>query len=91
MPQSPHKCLENVITFRASSDLVKTLTDRAKERGISRSDLIRECAQQPADYRKDQPAVLGNCHGGAVASRHPEEVPTPVVTLPRNALSCPSR
>ncbi len=48
MSQTPHKCLETVITFRASRDLVKTLTERAQERGISRSDLIRECAQQPA-------------------------------------------
>ena len=42
MSQTAHKCLESVITFRASSDLVKTLTERAKERHITRSTLIRD-------------------------------------------------
>ena len=51
MSQTAHKCLESVITFRASRDLVKTLTERAQERGITRSDLIRECAQQSAKNR----------------------------------------
>lgn len=42
MSQTPHKYLESLITFRASRDLVKTLTDRAKERHITRSTLIRD-------------------------------------------------
>ena len=42
MSQTPHKCLETVITFRASRDLVKTLTKRAQERHITRSTLIRD-------------------------------------------------
>ena len=39
---TPDARLDVVITFRASRDLVKTLTDRAKERGISRSSAIRD-------------------------------------------------
>ncbi len=35
--------LDVVITFRGTVRLLKTLTDRAKDRGVTRSDLIREC------------------------------------------------